>query len=198
MKDLNECKAEIFRRSKEKINKKKQKRRILVSLSLCLCLCIASAGLLRGIEKEKTAIPQYSNGSIGGVGYNISAEIEYMGRTFSYAADKEDTRVLAAMVESLFSEKDGSDMAEPPNSGNTEDLEGTKDPVKNSPVNGTEQVYHGSGSPVFKLKLRYADASEKLYLFYPDRVCLNDIEIPISTAELESVLSAAGIKEVLP
>lgn len=45
MRDLNECKAEVFRRSEEKKKRQRRNRRRIVAGCACLCLCLTFVGV---------------------------------------------------------------------------------------------------------------------------------------------------------
>ncbi|MBR5453684.1 MAG: hypothetical protein IKV54_06360 [Clostridia bacterium] len=81
MRDLNEYKAEIFRRSEEKLKKKRRRRLTVLSVCAPLCLIIAvwSVTVLPAMMPAKSAGPGYhpGDGLVGGLTELLSVKISF-------------------------------------------------------------------------------------------------------------------------
>lgn len=69
MKDLNECQAEVFRRSEKRIRQRKQRRNhiLMACIPLVLCITIFSAFLFQGVTPESPRDPGSTEAAMGGL-----------------------------------------------------------------------------------------------------------------------------------
>ena len=84
MRDLDECKAEIFRRSEEKNRQRRQNRRKMMTggLSLCLCLVVGTAVIVPALSAKKgDGVEMEGLEELSGMGYALSAEIQNLPGT---------------------------------------------------------------------------------------------------------------------
>ena len=74
MRSLEECKAEIFRRSEEKIKKRKQQRTRILAVCLPLCLCVGALALWGGLGQDDSAVNKSAAPQKNGFGLLPKAE----------------------------------------------------------------------------------------------------------------------------
>lgn len=73
MRELNECKAEIFRRSKKRIQARKKRRAWLISLCLCFVVCASAYSLAESqTKKSNDQAPDGLTGSVSNGSYVCS------------------------------------------------------------------------------------------------------------------------------
>ena len=121
MRNLNECQAEVFRRSEKRIKERKQRRNhlIMACLPLVLCITILGAFLFPQLDGLKQA-PESSNeqfsgamgtDTMGGV-FNGSVEVSGNGIT-SYHSKEADVQKIIGLINGIVAipetEKDGNE-----------------------------------------------------------------------------------------
>ncbi len=122
MRDLNTCKAEVLRRSEQRIQDRKRKRKRI--LAWCIPLCVIGSicsvtvfpSLLPvgsdGVTGTNSATPE-SEPDLGGVTDSYTrVEIQSgadLLQSYEYATDKAAVATLYATVQSFFEVADGAD-----------------------------------------------------------------------------------------
>ena len=76
MRSLEECKAEIFRRSEEKIKKQKQQRTRILAVCLPLCLCVGALALWGGFGQDDSAVNKSAAPPENGLGLLLAPKEE--------------------------------------------------------------------------------------------------------------------------
>ena len=172
MRELNECKAEIFRRSEERIKQRKKARNRVLAfcIPLCLCLAVCSASFLPAIlYSDKSAKNEaadmlakeeceYSEGSL--VCSYVTAEIRNMNGTaedYQEIRDKAEVTRIFEVLYSVFPNIDGS------SKGDKEF--GQKSNVQDYDTNA------GSKKIEYKITLTAADGSYTVYTFSDNKLC---------------------------
>lgn len=121
MRELNACKAEVFRRSEKRIKERKRKRRRVIAccVPFCLCLAVLSVIYLPGVlmPKVKNESAGFGEESIGGLDGDtcafIQVEVERTGTPHGYCIKETDVRKVARIfhiIKSSFAAEDGNDM----------------------------------------------------------------------------------------
>ena len=172
MRELNECKAEVFRRSEERIKQRKKTRnRVLACcIPLCLCLAVCSAAFLPAmLSSEKSAKNEaadmlakeeyeYSEGNL--VCSYVTAEIKNMNGTaedYQEIRDKAEVTRIFEVLYSVFPNKNGS---------SKEDKEfGQESDVQDYDTNA------GSKKTEYKITLTAADGSYTVYILSDNELC---------------------------
>lgn len=113
MRNLNECQAEVFRRSEKRIKARKQRRNhiLMACIPLVLCITLFSAFVLPDLAPDKSTDPGIADGSdgaIGGLSENKQesppcpiAKITVAGSDFSQSyTDVSDVLLISAQLSS--------------------------------------------------------------------------------------------------
>lgn len=114
MRDLNECQAEVFRRSEKRIKERKQRRKhiLMACIPLVLCITMFSAFVLPAMmpagSGDKNAAPesfdeQYS-GALGedGEGILVAGSVEVSGNGIScYYTSVEDVQSIIGLLNGI-------------------------------------------------------------------------------------------------
>lgn len=156
MRDLKECRAEVFRRSEKRISERKQRRKmvLMVCIPAVLCVSVLSAFALlpgeRSGEVPENMNLQYACGTEAAGSVNGSAgsvEVSGNGRFLSHTSAQK----VQAIVEII----DGVvDVADGYRGGSGIRDEATEE-------TGSKQNYMGKG---YQIRILHSDGSEREYL----------------------------------
>ncbi len=110
MRNLNECQAEVFRRSEIRIKARRQRRnRILMAcIPLALCLAVSGAVILRNYGDSKQAPESVQDPCCGAMGENENSSmadfVEISGNGFSrYYTAAEDVQAIMTLLNQIIS-----------------------------------------------------------------------------------------------
>lgn len=207
MKELNELKAEIFRRSEEKIKERQRRRRKIVAVCVPLCLCavlVSALSLPRFFQEKNLAadklelsadVAEMSGGSepdaIVGNGFADSeiavAELQsQVGGTEQYAkiTDKERASELYGMIMRMFR-----------TTGTSGEPEGNPEAQENFE---TSYSIISPSSPTAEYTVTFTGEDGKKAVFYIDGdtvTDMNGVSAKLSPEELESLKTALGLSE---
>lgn len=110
MRDLNECKAEIFRRSDEKleIRRRKLKRVLYTTLPVIVCVIAGAAIILPNtlfVKSDSEKPNGFMGGDEPGVAEEAFLSVEKNGEVLMRVTDSEDTRNSYNGISELFEAK---------------------------------------------------------------------------------------------
>lgn len=128
MRELKECRAEIFRRSEERIRERKRKQKCFAvwSVSLCLCVCLGAKLFLPGLGSANQVFPEGEDRPLDNVENEsifctyVEAEILVKGDLQETVYKVSDKAEVAKMYGVILSVLDISD-EEMQNSAESED-----------------------------------------------------------------------------
>ncbi len=166
MRDLQECQAEVFRRSEKRIKERKKRRNHILMLCIPLVLCLTTIGgfFLSGGGPGKSAdcaAPEMATGSLyAGSGENLPygafcGTVEVSGNGFSHLyTSVEDVQGIIDFIEEVISSPKTNTLSESiavfdPQNGSTtleddSEIGGYKILIKHSNGTSTEYLLIGS------------------------------------------------------
>lgn len=140
MRDLDECKAEIFRRSEEKIKQRRKARRKMMTggLSLCLCLVVGTAVIVPALSSKKstaegTMDEELHAEELPGAIDVLSVEIENLPGTAPYYQTLTDEAEVTGLYERI---RDLCEEAPEDEKLNGYGKDQVKDPMENNYAEG--------------------------------------------------------------
>lgn len=192
MRNLNECQAEVFRRSEKRIKECKQRRNhlIMACLPLVLCITILGAFLFPQLDGLKQA-PESSNEQFSGamgtdtMGGVFTGSVEVSGNGISsYHSKETDVQKIIGLINGIVAipetESDGSD---------------DRDFITNE-SNSTEQKGDQEEAETeYTIRVKRRDGSSAEYLL-TDSVLVDQAthrEYPVSEDTMKDLKSALGI-----
>lgn len=163
MRDFEQRKAEIFRRSEDRLTQRKRRRRMIIScVPIMICIAFLSVFKLPDIELETgKSAPDAYNQTVSTEKY-ISVRIQGKGENSGYTKVIEDQEIIEKIVNSIAgaeSEKNSTESSEP----DENKLAGTpQDAVAGASPSRKEE---DSG---YTITISASDGSERIYTLSED------------------------------
>ena len=198
MRNLDECQAEVFRRSEKRINQRKQRRKHVLITCIPLVLCITALGTfaLPNLDffispdrvKQEGIYTNYANGT-GAEAENITVTItvgfvEVSGNgIFRGHADAEDVQGILHLIDKIVAGTD--DVKE---SDKINDYQ-----VTDSVTSEMTGIYNGTGG--YRICVKIADGTTKEYLLKEEVLIDQETKekFPMSEDTYGELMDALGI-----
>lgn len=194
MRDFEERKTEIFRRSKERLAQRRRRRRIIIScIPLVICIAVLSVFKMPVFElKTDKSAPNDCNQTVS-AGEYISVRIQGKGENSGYSKIIEDQELVEKIVNSISgaaSEETGDESSDPTDNK----LAGAHQDAVDATVEGT-CFDQGNSEASYTIIIVDADGSERIYTISGDvligekggSIVLSDKQL----SEIESLLMEA-------
>lgn len=189
MRNFDERKAEIFRRSENRIKERKRNRNRILALCVPLCLCIAILSVIYlpdmmiSPDKSNSVEDECADGTVGSVSEFIYTSFEIKGTvTAENDTDKDNIKDVYDIIQSAFTFKSFDDEAEDKKSDTNDSASSSVQKPSTQKDEGTskdEENYSTGTAQTFSEGVTYtltfsADNGKKVIYTLCDGVLTND------------------------